>query len=222
MRRPAAPAWSQRCSWLRSGSVWALQKLLPTHGAPNAMPFWNTHGYHAGMCMAGGESAVRHNALRDLAHSWAERGCLRPEREKANQLLPQRPDDVASARRRPAAVFLSPFLGRPPARDFGVTAPQRLDALGGSGNTSAAEAYGAYKRRHLDTADACAAQHVTFLPMVIETTGAWAPEAAQALAHISRTAGGGAGGTPLLQETCVLVRSWRGRAALRRRAELVA
>ena len=65
-------------------------------------------------------------------------------------------------------------------------------------------------------------QHVTFLPMVIETTGPWAPEAAQALAHISRAAGRGAGGPTLLQETCVLVRSWRGRAALRRRAELVA
>ena len=189
---------------------------------PKCDAILDTHGYHAGMCMAGGERTLRHNALRDLVHSWAERGCLRPEREKAGLLLPQRPDDAASARRRPADVFLPSFLGRPTALDFAVTAPQRLDALGGSGNTSAAEAYGAYKRRHLDTADACAAQHVTFLPMVIETTGAWAPEAAQALAHISRAAGGGAGGPTLLQETCVLVRSWRGRAALRRRAELVA
>ena len=65
-------------------------------------------------------------------------------------------------------------------------------------------------------------QYVTFLPMVIETTGPWAPEAAQALSQISRAAGGGAGGPTLLQETCVLARSWRGRAALRRRAELVA
>jgi len=189
---------------------------------PKCDAILDTHGYHAGMCMAGGERTLRHNALRDLVHSWAERGCLRPEREKAGLLLPQRPDDAASARRRPADVFLPSFLGRPTALDFAVTAPQRLDALGGSGNTSAAEAYGAYKRRHLDTADACADQHVTFLPMVIETTGAWAPEAAQALAHISRAAGGGAGGPTLLQEACVLVRSWRGRAALRRRAELVA
>ena len=189
---------------------------------PKCDAILDTHGYHAGMCMADGERTLRHNALRDLVRSWAERGCLRPEREKAGLLLPQRPDDAASARRRPADVFLPSFLGRPTTLDFAVTAPQRLDALGGSGNTSAAEAYGACKRRHLDTADACAAQHVTFLPMVIETTGAWAPEAAQALAHISRAAGGGAGGPTLLQETCVLVRSWRGRAALRRRAELVA
>ena len=61
-----------------------------------------------------------------------------------------------------------------------------------------------------------------YIYVYIYRSGAWAPEAAQALAHISRAAGGGAGGPTLLQETCVLVRSWRGRAALRRRAELVA
>ena len=77
--------------------------------------------------------------------------------------------------------FSRPSLDAQLHFDFAVTAPQRLDALGGSGNTSAAEAYGAYKRRHLDTADACAAQHVTFLPMVIETTGAWAPEGGPSL-----------------------------------------
>ena len=45
--------------------------------------------------------------------------------------------------------FFPSFLGRPTTLDFAVTAPQRLHALGSSGNTSAAEAYGAYKRRHL-------------------------------------------------------------------------
>ena len=64
----------------------------------------------------------------------------------------------------------------------------------------------------------CAAQNVTFLPMVIETTGAWSPEAARALGHISRAAGSPRSGATLLQEACVLVRSWRARAALRRRA----
>ena len=55
--------------------------------------------------------------------------------------------------------------------------------------------------------------------LVAETTGAWAPEAAKALDHISRAAGATSGST-LLQEACVLIRTWRARAALRRRAEL--
>ena len=80
----------------------------------------DTHGHHSGMCLAGGERVLRHNALRDLVYSWAERACLRPEKERAGLLLPQRPDDVSSARRRPADVYLPSFLGRPTALDFAV------------------------------------------------------------------------------------------------------
>lgn len=101
----------------------------------------DAHGHHSGMCMAGGERVLRHNALRGLVYSWAERACLRPEKERAGLLLPQRPDDTSSARRRPADVFLPSFLGRPTALDFAVTAPQRLDALGARGGCAAAVAY---------------------------------------------------------------------------------
>ena len=196
---------------------------VPESGAdtwcPKCDAILDTYGHHAGMCMAGGGRVLRHNALRDLVFSWCERGCLRPEREKVGLLLPQRPDDVRSARRRPADVFLPAFLGRPTAIDFAITAPQRLDVLGSQGGASAASVYTDHKKRHLDTAAACAAQHVEFLPLVAETTGAWAPEAAKALDHISRAAGASHGST-LLQEACVLIRTWRARAALRRRAEL--
>ena len=178
----------------------------------------DTYGHHSGMCSAGGERALRHNGLRDLVYSWAEKGCLRPEKERPGLLLPQQPDEVHNARRRPADVFLPSFHGRPTALDFAITAPQRLDVLGAAGITSAASAYTEHKRRHLDTAEACAAQQVFFLPMAVETTGAWAPEAAKALESIGRAAG--SDGSALLQEASVLVRSWRARAALRRRAEL--
>ena len=89
--------------------------------------------------------------------------------------------------------------------------------MGSQGGASAASVYTDHKKRHLDTAAACAAQHVEFLPLVAETTGAWAPEAAKALDHISRAA---SHGSTLLQEACVLIRTWRARAALRRRTEL--
>lgn len=115
---------------------------------------------------------------------------------------------MSSARRRPADVFLQSFLGRPTALDFAVTAPQRLEALGGGGD-SAAEAYTAFKRRHLATADVCAAQQVVFL-LVIETTGAWAPEAAKALDYISRAVVVGMAGPP----SCKRRAPWSGAGVL--------
>ena len=48
-------------------------------------PWKPTHGYHAGICIAGGERV----SLRDLVYRWAERACLRPEREKSGLLLPR-------------------------------------------------------------------------------------------------------------------------------------
>ena len=181
----------------------------------------DVQGHHSGMCSAGGERVLRHNALRDLVFRWAERAALRPEKEKAGLLLPQRPDEVScSARRRPADVFLPSFHGRPTAFDFAIPAPQRLDMLGSGKGPSAAAAYSDHKRSHLGTAAACAAQHVHFQPMVVETTGAWAPEAQQALELISKAVDSHVAASPtLLQECSVLVR-WRARASLRRRAEL--
>ncbi|CAE7200052.1 nipblb [Symbiodinium natans] len=79
------------------------------------------HSLHAGSCVAGGERTLRHNAVRNLVCSWAERGVLQPERERAGLLLPQRPDEAALARRRPADVFLPAFRGTPTALDFAVT-----------------------------------------------------------------------------------------------------
>ena len=73
---------------------------------------------------------------------------LGPEKERPGLLLPQQPDEVHNARRRPADVFLPSFHGRPTALDFAITAPQRLDVLGAAGITLAASAYTEHKRRH--------------------------------------------------------------------------
>lgn len=186
---------------------------------------------HASMCVAGGERTQRHNALRDLIGTWAERAGLHPEKERPGLLLPQTPDDTRSARRRPADLYLPAFHGRPTAFDFAVTAPQRLDVLveAGRGGGSAAAAYADVKRRHLDTATVCEQHGVAFVPLVVETTGAWAPEAGKILHQLSRAADlrhGGSGqpwgAATLLEEVSVLVRTWRARATLRRRAELAA
>ena len=177
--------------------------------------------HHAGVCVAGGERVHRHYAVRDLLFSWAEKAGLHPEKERPGLLLPQTPEDVQPGRRRPADVFL-------PALAVAVTAHQRQDtlALASSKAGAAAEQYARHKEQHLNTAEACSQQGVSFVPMVCETTGHWEPGAAGVLRHVAMAAaarsGEEAGGLHhrLLQELCVVVRSFRARAALRRRAEL--
>ena len=72
----------------------------------------------------------------------------------------------------------------------------------------------------------CAQQGVRFVPLVAESTGAWDREVGHILLQISRSAAARTeedAGVPhgdLLQELCVLMRSHRARAVLRRRAEL--
>ena len=184
--------------------------------------------HHAGVCVAGGERAQRHYAVRDVVHAWAEKAGLRPEKERPGLLLPQSPDDTQSARRRPADVFLPALAGGPAALDFAITAHQRQDtlALASSRAGAAAEAYDRQKEAHLHTAQACASQGVSFVPMVVETTGHWDVGAARVLRHIATAVAARTGDladhvhTSMLQELCVVVRSFRARAALRRRSEL--
>ena len=64
--------------------------------------------------------------------------------------------------------------------------------------------------------------------VVVESTGTWEPKAATVLKHIARAVAARTGEEPdvvqasLLQELGVTVRSWRVRAALRRRSAAVA
>ena len=63
----------------------------PTDGwCPKCDWIVDRFSFHAGTCAAGGERTQRHNALRDLLASWADRAGLQPEVEKSGLLLPQR------------------------------------------------------------------------------------------------------------------------------------
>ena len=182
---------------------------------------------HAGICIAGSERTQRHHALRDLVCSWVDRAGLQPEKERPGLLLPQQPEDTGMARRRPADIFVPSFSGKPTAFDLAVTGFQRQASLGEAGRQggAAATAYSALKMSHLDTASLCQQQGLSFVPLVAETTGAWAPAAAQVLKGIVRAAAAREQVDPVglfaefLQEASVLVRSYRGRAALQRRAD---
>ena len=183
------------------------------------------HSHHAATCVAGGERTLRHNAVRDVLFAWLDRAGFHPEKERPGLLLPQSPEDTHSAARRPADIYVPSLSGSPTALDFAITAPQRQEtlALAGQQVGAAAAAYARHKQNHQQTALACAAQGVAFVPMVAEATGTWDSGAAVVIKHVARAAAARAGEEPgplhslLLQELCVAVRSHRARAALRRR-----
>ena len=178
--------------------------------------------YHSASCVAGGERVQRHNALRDHLFLWADLAGLKPEKEK-----PHRPDETVAARR-PADIFLPAFAGFPTALDLAVTAPLRSESLSEAGSvaTAAAAAYAQTKAAHLGTAAECARQGITFRRLVLETTGAWEAEAASLLRRISGAVALRTGQdvsqlhSRLLQEMCVIARTHRARAVLRRRTGL--
>ena len=118
-------------------------------------------------------------------------------------------------------------VSSPTAFDFAVTAPQRQETLAQASvrTAAAAEAHARHKELHLRTAQACEQQGVKFVPMVAECTGAWDPSALKVLKHVAHAVAAKTGEEPaacynqLLQELGATIRSFRARAALRRRFE---
>ena len=82
--------------------------------------------------------------------------------------------------------------------------------------------YSETKRAHLNTAATCATQGITFVPMVCETSGAWAPEASAVLKQLARQAANRDARPAsmhyraLLQRLAVKVRAANARAHLKR------
>ncbi len=140
----------------------------------------DTRGHHSRMCCAGGDRVLRHNSVRNFVYRFASAVGLHPELEKAGLLVPALPEEGGQAERRPADVYLPMWVGGAPAAlDFAITAPQRQDVLEAAARTplAAASAYTDRKKGYLGTENACRTQGLDFLPMVAETSGAWAPEA---------------------------------------------
>jgi len=185
----------------------------------------DTRGLHARMCACGGDRVVRHNKTRNEVCRRAATAGLNPELEKAGLLLPARPDSSTTTLRRPADVYLPTWsFGTPAALDFAVTAPQRLENLDQAATQplAAAVAYEQLKKTHLGTEAACLANGIQFIPMVAESTGAWAPTAAKVLRRIAHGAATSTGRSAddihseMLQSLSVTIRRANARAVLKR------
>ena len=147
------------------------------------------------------------------------------ELEKPGLLLPARPHYEQQSARRPADIYLPRWYGGlPAALDFAVTSPNQSTTVGIAAREAlhAAISYSETKRAHLNTATQCQTLGVTFLPMVCETTGAWAPEASAVLKQLARQAATREARPAsecyraLLQRLAVQVRTANARAHLRR------
>eukprot|EP00660_Eupelagonema_oceanica_P001521 gene1521-biopygen26461 len=127
--------------------------------------------------------------------------------------------------RRPADVFLRSWVRRCPAAfDFAVTSPHRgdvqlraADAVG-----AAAADYEGFTRTFKGTADQCALEGITFIPMIFEPSGGWGPSAADVFRRLIRVGDSALGedrsrrATQHRQKWCVLVRRLAARRVLRR------
>ena len=143
-------------------------------------------------CTAGGDITLRHNTIRDIIFAFAARGCLRPVLERAGLLAEP---GVLLDLRRPADVLiegaLNPVRG---AAGSSPTARLALDvkviiAVGASHLTAtcndplaAAESYRDKVLDEQQTAARCAAQGITYVPMVFTAQGGIARRA-EAILH---------------------------------------
>jgi hypothetical protein len=185
----------------------------------------DSFGRHAELCMAAGDHVACHIAARNITGRFASTAGFAPTLEKA-ELLPPRPDDLASSNlRRPADVFLPSWdFGSLAAFDFAIVSPQRQDVLSQASQTSGAAAtlYETHKRAHLNTEVECAQQGVIFIPLVAETSGGWGPTGFATLRKLAKVAGQRLGKdeeaslSQLLERLSVAIRSAQARAVLRR------
>jgi cytochrome c5 len=170
---------------------------------------------------------VRHNKVRNevLKFCHHDAAISNAELEKAGLLLPARPSDEQQSARRPADIYLPRWYdGLPAALDFAVTSPNQSATVGIAAREAlhAAVSYSETKRAYLNTVTQCQAQGVTFLPMVCETSGAWAPEASAVLKQLARQAASRDARPAsehyraLLQRLAVKVRTANAKAHLRR------
>ena len=133
---------------------------------PSCLRLSDAQGNHAMCCGSGGERISRHNNLRDQVHDTAMAAGLGPVRE-VRFLLPGQDS-------RPADVLLPHWIaGKDAALDLTVVNPCQVATVVGAATTAGHALQHAFNRKMRGSADACQAQGVVFLPIVVESFGGW-------------------------------------------------
>ena len=127
-------------------------------------------GVHAMNCAWQGERIARHNALRDTLHSSAAAAALAPAKE-GRFLLPGEGG-------RPADVLIPSWSsGKDVAYDVTVINPLQESEVRGAAATPGHSLSVAHKRKLDKSWEACHNQGIVFVPLAVESLGAWHPTA---------------------------------------------
>ena len=145
--------------------IYSTDGPCPACGQPS-----DKMGVHAMNCAWQGERIARHNALRDTLHSTASTAALAPAKE-GRFLLPGEGG-------RPADVLIPGWSGgKDAAIDVTVINPLQ-ESIVTEAAASPGHALTVAHQRKLDKSwDACHRQGIVFLPLAVESLGAWHPSA---------------------------------------------
>ncbi len=193
------------------------------------------YGDHCLVCSCGGDRTKRHNLLRNEVFFFCRSAGLNPELERQGLLQPRPLMGAAlengaardpNGNRRPADVYLPRWQqGAPAALDLAVTSGLRPGMVDNSAHNgaSATLAYEDFKREYMDTGQACEAEGIKFIPVIVEAHGGgWGPLAHKVrneLAKRKSTITGELKSTVAcqpLQSPSIILRRENARAILRR------
>ena len=133
---------------------------------PACNQFSDKFGDHALNCAWQGERIARHNWLRDELFNTASAACLGPTRE-GRALLPGQGG-------KPADVFLPHWeQGKDCALDVTVVNPLQEALVGGAAETPGHALQVAHKRKLDKSWEACSREGICFVPLAVESLGAW-------------------------------------------------
>ena len=138
----------------------------PTPTCPVCHQPSDRRGTHSMSCGSGPERNWRHNSLRDAIHEYAVEAGFNPRKE-VRFLLPGRDS-------RPADVLIPHFAGgRDAALDVTVVNPCQVATVVGAAETPGHAIIFAHNRKVRGAEEACQAQGLAFLPLVVESYGGW-------------------------------------------------
>ena len=157
---------------------------LPIYSAPRPCPTCNgacldVWGIHSVACGSGGDRIGRHNAVRDALFHVAEAAALSPILEMGHT--------IPNSQRRPGDITLPNWLrGRPAAIDVTVTSPLQNSTVTGAAIETGVAARRREQAKDDANVEACESTGSDFLPVAVETFGAWGPVALSTITAISR------------------------------------
>ena len=123
-------------------------------------------GDHALNCAWQGERIARHNSLRDTLHSTAVKAALGPTKE-GQYLLPGEGG-------KPADIFIPRHAGgKDAALDVTVINPLQTATVAQAAETPGHALHVAHKRKMDKSWQPCQDQGIVFLPLAVESLGAW-------------------------------------------------